>query len=161
MLAAYLTAAQPQRVTPPNDADHRSSTELLPVCERWALRSGLSLQLHHSRLQIAGTTLESEYKSDIYGERAILLGGVHGMVEALFKRYTREGMRCGASPREVRSEGMQILPRDFHCSCGWQFSHEGWLSLCAAVHCVAKGMGRQHVKGTSRLLLQSTPWLSH
>ena len=44
----------------------------------------------------AGTTLESEYKSDIYGERAILLGGVHGMVEALFKRYTREGMRCGS-----------------------------------------------------------------
>ncbi len=46
----------------------------------------------------AGTTLESEYKSDIYGERAILLGGVHGMVEALFKRYTREGMRCGSMP---------------------------------------------------------------
>ena len=45
----------------------------------------------------AGTTLESEYKSDIYGERAILLGGVHGMVEALFRRYTQEGMRCGAA----------------------------------------------------------------
>ena len=43
----------------------------------------------------SGTTLESEYKSDIYGERCILLGAVHGMVEALFRRYTRQGMRCG------------------------------------------------------------------
>lgn len=33
---------------------------------------------------------ESEYKSDIYGERCILLGAVHGMVEALFRRYTRQ-----------------------------------------------------------------------
>eukprot|EP00891_Asterochloris_glomerata_P009483 jgi/Astpho2/9483/fgenesh1_pm.00145_%23_22_t len=39
-----------------------------------------------------GTTLESEYKSDIYGERCILLGAVHGMVEGLFRRYTRQGM---------------------------------------------------------------------
>jgi len=38
------------------------------------------------------TTLESEYKSDIYGERCILLGAVHGMVESLFRRYTRQGM---------------------------------------------------------------------
>lgn len=38
------------------------------------------------------TTLESEYKSDIYGERCILLGAVHGMSEALFRRYTRQGM---------------------------------------------------------------------
>lgn len=38
------------------------------------------------------TTLESEFKSDIYGERCILLGGVHGMVEALFRRWTNEGM---------------------------------------------------------------------
>lgn len=38
------------------------------------------------------TTLESEYKSDIYGERCILLGAVHGMVEGLFRRYVRQGM---------------------------------------------------------------------
>ena len=36
-----------------------------------------------------GTTLESEYKSDIYGERCVILGGVHGIVESLFRRYTR------------------------------------------------------------------------
>jgi hypothetical protein len=44
------------------------------------------------------TTLESEYKSDIYGERCILLGAVHGMVEALFRRYTRQVGGCLGSP---------------------------------------------------------------
>ncbi|XAR72558.1 Ketol-acid reductoisomerase [Bertholletia excelsa] len=38
------------------------------------------------------TTLEQEYKSDIFGERGILLGAVHGMVETLFRRYTEHGM---------------------------------------------------------------------
>lgn len=31
------------------------------------------------------TTLQNEYKSDIFGERGVLLGGVHGMVEALYR----------------------------------------------------------------------------
>ena len=38
------------------------------------------------------TTLESEYKSDIYGERGILLGAVHGIVESLYRRYITQGM---------------------------------------------------------------------
>merc|ERR1719217_312032 len=38
------------------------------------------------------TTLESEFKSDIFGERMILLGGVHGIIESLFRRYTANGM---------------------------------------------------------------------
>ncbi|KAL7000548.1 ketol-acid reductoisomerase (NADP(+)) [Sarracenia purpurea var. burkii] len=38
------------------------------------------------------TTLEQEYKSDIFGERGILLGAVHGIVETLFRRYTERGM---------------------------------------------------------------------
>ncbi|KAF0920660.1 hypothetical protein E2562_036149 [Oryza meyeriana var. granulata] len=38
------------------------------------------------------TTLEQEYRSDIFGERGILLGAVHGIVEALFRRYTENGM---------------------------------------------------------------------
>jgi len=37
------------------------------------------------------TTMESEYRSDIFGERGILLGGVHGLVEALYRRYRTEG----------------------------------------------------------------------
>ncbi|KAL8468679.1 hypothetical protein ACS0TY_031754 [Phlomoides rotata] len=38
------------------------------------------------------TTLEMEYRSDIFGERGILLGAVHGVVECLFRRYTENGM---------------------------------------------------------------------
>ncbi|KAK9676979.1 hypothetical protein RND81_11G113700 [Saponaria officinalis] len=38
------------------------------------------------------TTLEQEYKSDIFGERGILLGAVHGLVECLFRRFTEKGM---------------------------------------------------------------------
>src|SRR5499426_4119003 len=38
------------------------------------------------------TTLESEYKSDIYGERGILLGAVHGVIEALYRRLVSGGM---------------------------------------------------------------------
>src|SRR5262252_838842 len=37
------------------------------------------------------TTLESEYKSDIYGERGILLGAVHGIIESLYRRYLAQG----------------------------------------------------------------------
>ena len=33
-------------------------------------------------------------RSDIYGERAVLLGAVHGLVESLFRRYVQQGMRC-------------------------------------------------------------------
>lgn len=31
-------------------------------------------------------------RSDIYGERCCILGGVHAVVESLFRRYTRGGM---------------------------------------------------------------------
>jgi ketol-acid reductoisomerase len=39
------------------------------------------------------TTMESEYKSDIFGERSILLGAVHGICEGLYDHYkTTQGM---------------------------------------------------------------------
>lgn len=38
------------------------------------------------------TTLRSEFISDITGERAILLGAVHGVVESLYARYQQQGM---------------------------------------------------------------------
>jgi ketol-acid reductoisomerase len=38
------------------------------------------------------TTLTSEFKSDIFGERCVLLGGVHGLIECLFRRYVSQGM---------------------------------------------------------------------
>ena len=37
------------------------------------------------------TTLESEYKSDIFGERGILLGAVHGIAESLYSRFVDKG----------------------------------------------------------------------
>lgn len=37
------------------------------------------------------TTLRSEYLSDIFGERAILLGAVWGIVESLYRRFIAEG----------------------------------------------------------------------
>ncbi|KAK4536991.1 hypothetical protein CDCA_CDCA10G3016 [Cyanidium caldarium] len=37
------------------------------------------------------TTLRNEYRSDIFGERGILLGAVHGIVETLFRRYRLQG----------------------------------------------------------------------
>ncbi len=38
------------------------------------------------------TNLESEYKSDIFGERGILLGAVHGIIESLYRRFKSQGM---------------------------------------------------------------------
>ncbi|KAG8464717.1 hypothetical protein KFE25_010085 [Diacronema lutheri] len=38
------------------------------------------------------TTLNAEWRSDIFGERCILLGGVHGMIESLFRYYESHGM---------------------------------------------------------------------
>ncbi|XP_002988731.2 ketol-acid reductoisomerase, chloroplastic [Selaginella moellendorffii] len=69
------------------------------------------------------TTLEDEYKSDIYGERGILLGAVHGVVEALYRRYTGNGMAdeaaykntvesvTGTISKTISSKGMVSLYR--------------------------------------------------
>lgn len=38
------------------------------------------------------TTLRSEYLSDLTGERAILLGGVWGIVESLYRRFLGQGL---------------------------------------------------------------------
>ena len=37
------------------------------------------------------TTLADEYRSDIVGERGILLGAVHGLVEALYRQFLLDG----------------------------------------------------------------------
>lgn len=38
------------------------------------------------------TTLRNEYRSDIFGERCILLGAIHGICESLWRRFTMQGM---------------------------------------------------------------------
>ncbi|XP_075476245.1 ketol-acid reductoisomerase, chloroplastic-like [Primulina tabacum] len=82
------------------------------------------------------TTLEQEYKSDIFGERGILLGAVHGVVETLFRRYTENGMsedlaykntvECitGTVSRTISTKGMLAVynslsedgKKDFECA---------------------------------------------
>ena len=69
------------------------------------------------------TTLRSEYRSDLTGERAILLGAVHGLVEALYRRYRDQGMSetdayrhsvdCVTGPvsRIISKEGLDGLYR--------------------------------------------------
>jgi ketol-acid reductoisomerase len=49
------------------------------------------------------TTLKNEYKSDVSGERAVLLGAVHGAVEALFRRFAREQGDADAFKNSVES----------------------------------------------------------
>ena len=50
------------------------------------------------------TTLESEYRSDIFGERGILLGAVHGIVESLYRALRRPGHGQGRRlPQHLRS----------------------------------------------------------
>jgi ketol-acid reductoisomerase len=69
------------------------------------------------------TTLRSEYLSDLTGERSILLGGVHGLVESLYRRFRDQGMSetdayrhsvdCVTGPisRTVSKEGLIGLYR--------------------------------------------------
>ncbi len=69
------------------------------------------------------TTLRSEYVSDLTGERAILLGGVHGIVESLYRRFRDQGLSeteayrhsvdCVTGPisRTVSKEGLIGLYR--------------------------------------------------
>lgn len=51
------------------------------------------------------TTLESEYLSDIFGERGILLGAVHGIVEVLYRWY----MSHGLTPNEAYLSSVECI----------------------------------------------------
>jgi ketol-acid reductoisomerase len=51
------------------------------------------------------TTLELEYKSDIFGERGILLGAVHGIVESLYLWFKQHGY----SPEEAFNNSVESI----------------------------------------------------
>ena len=51
------------------------------------------------------TTMEMEYRSDIYGERGILLGAVHGIIEAIFQ-YKIE---IGVSPEQAFKDTAETI----------------------------------------------------
>lgn len=67
------------------------------------------------------TTLSSEWRSDIFGERCILLGGVHGMIESLFRRYETLGM----SPEEAFKMSSEVITGPLTTT----ISHEGILAV--------------------------------
>lgn len=67
------------------------------------------------------TTLEDEYKSDIFGERGILLGGVHGLIEALFRRYVQNGL----SPEDAFKNSAECITGPLNT----QISHHGIRSV--------------------------------
>ncbi|MBU0729517.1 MAG: ketol-acid reductoisomerase [Proteobacteria bacterium] len=68
------------------------------------------------------TTLENEYKSDIFGERSILLGAVHGIVEALYRRYILEK---GMSEAEAFVASVEVVTGPLSKT----ISHEGILAV--------------------------------
>ncbi len=67
------------------------------------------------------TTLTSEYKSDIYGERGILLGAVWGIVESLYRRYVAQG----ASPEEAFARSCESITGPI----SRVISHEGIIGI--------------------------------
>ena len=60
------------------DIDNRATDRVIS----WAIASGSPY--------VFETTMEKEYISDLFGERAILLGGIHGMVEYLYKMFNQK-----------------------------------------------------------------------
>jgi ketol-acid reductoisomerase len=67
------------------------------------------------------TTLKNEYKSDVSGERAVLLGAVHGIIEALFRRFVHAGMS--------EEEAFRASAESITGPISKTVSHEGLLAL--------------------------------
>ncbi|SIP90574.1 ketol-acid reductoisomerase [Alkalispirochaeta americana] len=67
------------------------------------------------------TSLEMEYRSDIYGERGILLGAVHGIAEAMYRRFVEQGM----TPEQSFNETVESITGPISKT----ISHEGIKAL--------------------------------
>jgi ketol-acid reductoisomerase len=67
------------------------------------------------------TTMEMEYRSDIFGERGVLLGGVWGMVEALYLRFKSQG--------KSNEEAFALAVESLTGPISSTMSHEGLLSV--------------------------------
>ncbi|MFZ9035423.1 MAG: ketol-acid reductoisomerase [Francisellaceae bacterium] len=67
------------------------------------------------------TTMEMEYRSDIFGERGVLLGAVHGIVEVLYRYFTGLGISdkeafnktaesiTGAISKTISTQGLKAV----------------------------------------------------
>jgi len=51
------------------------------------------------------TTLAAEYKSDLFGERGVLLGGLHGIVESLYRWFVYRG----SSPEQAYIDSVESI----------------------------------------------------
>lgn len=69
------------------------------------------------------TTLGMEWRSDIFGERAILLGGVHGIVEAVYAWKVQNGV----SPEQAYVDSVEAIVGPISQT----ISHEGLKGLAA------------------------------
>ena len=67
------------------------------------------------------TSMKMEYRSDIYGERGVLLGGVWGMVEALYQWFKSQGK----SNEEAFASAVESLTGPISST----MSHEGLVSV--------------------------------
>jgi ketol-acid reductoisomerase len=76
------------------------------------------------------TTLESEYKSDIFGERGILLGAVHGVIESLYRRYIAKGL----SPETAFSNSSESITGPI----SKLISHRGMLAVYESLDAAGK-----------------------
>nr|GEU39855.1 ketol-acid reductoisomerase, chloroplastic [Tanacetum cinerariifolium] len=76
--------------------DFPQNISVVAVCPKGMGPSVRRLYVQGKEVNGAGINasfgVHQEYKSDIFGERGILLGAVHGIVESLFRRYTEHGM---------------------------------------------------------------------
>jgi ketol-acid reductoisomerase len=78
------------------------------------------------------TTMSEEYRSDIYGERGILLGAVHGIIEGLFRRYINQGM----SPEEAFIQSSESITGPITKT----ISKEGILKIYTAMNAADKAL---------------------
>lgn len=74
-----------------NGAGINSSFAVEQDVDGWAGDIALGWAIGIGSPFVFRTTLHSEYRSDIFGERGVLLGGVHGLVEALYRRAREQG----------------------------------------------------------------------
>lgn len=87
-----------------------------------AMEHALSWAVAVGSPTIYGTTFENEYKSDLVGERGILLGGIYGIIEYLFRYldYNRENIRkqdyltvydilTNKIPEKIKADGLCSL----------------------------------------------------
>jgi ketol-acid reductoisomerase len=77
------------------------------------------------------TSLKSEVRSDVFGERGILLGAVHGIVESLYRRFVTQG----SAPAEAFRRSAECVTGPISAA----ISRDGLLSVSSDFGPVERG----------------------